>query len=183
MSIILVISLVLIVTFSARFLRATGKELVQDQERASQEIVEQSVKALEEQGEAHLEMVLRDRATRLDAAFEEIASIVNLLASSAERLQEAPEEAKDVALVSTEAFRSKTTRPADFGRRREEPEGVARQRALARRAEGGARGDERTARVAARRRRDDARALRGEPALRLDLPRHRRRSVHRLSVG
>jgi signal transduction histidine kinase len=114
MSIVLVISLVLVVTFSARFLRATGKELVRDQERASQEIVEQSVAALEEQGEAHLEMVLRDRATRLDRAFAEIASIVNLLASSAERLQESPEEARDVHLVSTEAFRSKETRPADF---------------------------------------------------------------------
>lgn len=115
MTIVLVISLVLVVTSSDRFLRAIGRELVADQERAATEIVEQSVEALERQGELHLEVVLKDRAAQLDVVFAEIASMVNLLAASAERLQATPEEARDVALVSSEQFRDRSLRPADFG--------------------------------------------------------------------
>ena len=115
MTVMLVISLVLVVTSSDRFLRATGAELVLDQDRAAKEIVEQSVKALETQGEANLEMVLRDRAAQLDMAFEEIASMVSLLAASAERLQETPEDAHDVALIGSEEFRDPAKRPWDFG--------------------------------------------------------------------
>jgi len=114
MTIVLVVSLVLVVLSSDRFLRKTGEELLEDQKRGATEIVEQSVAALESQGEAHLEVVLRDRATQLDKVFTEIASIVNLLAASAERLQNAPEEARDVSLVSTIEFRDPARRPADF---------------------------------------------------------------------
>ncbi|HUR27418.1 MAG TPA: ATP-binding protein [Planctomycetota bacterium] len=115
MTIVLVISLVLVVASSDRFLRAIGRELIADQERAATEIVEQSVEALEKQGEAHLEVVLKDRAEQLDKVFSEIASEVNLLALSAERLEQAPEDARDVALVSSAEFRDKARRPADFG--------------------------------------------------------------------
>src|SRR5437868_2124593 len=115
MTTVLVVSLIMDVGASDRFLRATGKELVADQERAATEIVKQSDEALESQGEAHLQMVLNDRATQLDKAFSEIASIVNLLATSAERLEESPENARDVKLVSAEEFHDKARRPADFG--------------------------------------------------------------------
>ena len=114
MAIVLVISLVLVVTGSSNFLRATGDELVQDQDRVAKEIIDQSVAALESQGEANLEVVLKDRARQPDMAFGEIAGQVSVLAASAERLLEFPEEARDVALVSSADFRDPGRRPWDF---------------------------------------------------------------------
>src|SRR5687767_3277971 len=115
MTIVLVISLVLVTTASSNFLRDTGEELVRDQDRVAKEINDQSVAALELQGEVNHEIVLQDRAAQLGKSFDEIASMVNLLAFSAERLLEHPEAATDVALVSSVDFRDKAKRAWDFG--------------------------------------------------------------------
>lgn len=114
MSGVLLISLVMVVTASDRFLRETGKDLVQDQDRVATAIVEQSVQALERQGEQGLSTAVRDKARQLDESFEAIERIVNLEAASAERLLSTPEEAKDVSLIESAAFADPARRPKDF---------------------------------------------------------------------
>ena len=114
MSLVLVVSLLLVVAASDRFLRGTGRDLVKDQDRVAKEIVEQSVEALQRSGEQSLTTSVRDKAKQLDESFEAIERIVNLEAASAERLLVTPEEARDVSLVESTAFASPATYPKDF---------------------------------------------------------------------
>jgi signal transduction histidine kinase len=111
---LLLLSLAVVVVASGRFLQNTSSELMQDQAKVAKDIVDQSVDALESQGESSLDRLVRDKAKALDQSFEEVERIVNFEALTAERLLADPEEAHDLALVSSADFADPARRPKDF---------------------------------------------------------------------